>query len=195
MSRGLVGRAHRFVPVAVIAALLVGACSASPPSLEEYVESMERHTDAYVDESQALSFEYQSSVEDGVRRIVAEGGADPTGEALTLVTTQTVQYLALLGDAMDRYHRAIAPLVPTPEVVADHDSYAAAVGFVVSSLAPTRTAVESATSIGEVQLALGSSGFADGQLRWTATCSALEQAVRDQGRGIDLRCVPPVADP
>lgn len=194
MNRWRVRGAHRFVLVAVIAALLAAACTPAP-SLEDYIESMERHTDAYVDESQALSFEYQSAVEDGVRRIVAEGGADPTGEALTLVTTQTVQYLALLGDAMDRYHTAIAPLVPTSEVVADHDAYAAAVGFVVSTLAPTRAAVESATSISEVQLALGSSGFADGQLRWTATCSALEQTVRDQGRGIDLRCVLPVADP
>ncbi len=156
---------------------------------------MERYTDTYVDESQGLSFEYQSAVEDGVRRIVAEGGPDPTGEALTLVTTQTVQYLALLGDAMDRYHAAISPLVPTSEVVADHDAYAAAVEFVVSSLVPTRAAVESATSISEVQFALASSGFADGQLRWTATCTALEQVVRDQGRGIDLRCVLPVVDP
>jgi hypothetical protein len=186
--------AQRLVPVAVITALVTAGCSQAP-SLEDYIESMERHTDLYVDESQALSFEYQSAVEDGVRRIVAEGGADPTGEALTLVTTETVQYLALLGDAMDRYHAAIAPLDATDEVVADHDAYADAVGFVVSSLAPTRAAVEAASSIDEVQLALASSGFADGQLRWTATCSTLEQAVRDQGRGIDLRCVPPVADP
>lgn len=194
MTSRNVRRAHRFVPLAVVAALLAVACSPAP-SLEEYIESMERHTDAYVDESQALSFEYQSAVEDGVRRIVAEGGTDPTGEALTLVTTETVQYLALLGDAMDRYHTAIAPLVPTSEVVADHDAYAAAVGSVVASLPPTRTAVEAATSISDVQVALASSGFADGQLRWTATCTTLEQAVRDQARGIDLRCVPPVADP
>ncbi|HSJ71708.1 MAG TPA: hypothetical protein VLA29_08705 [Acidimicrobiia bacterium] len=194
MTRERARRAHRFVPLGVVAALLTVACSASP-SLEDYIASMERHTDAYVDESQSLSFEYQSAVEDGVRRIVAEGGADPTGEALMLVTSQTVQYLALLGDAMDRYHTAIEPLVPTKEVVADHDAYAAAVGSVVSSLPPTRTAVEAATSISEVQLALASSGFADGQLRWTATCSTLEQTVRDQGRGIDLRCVVPVADP
>jgi hypothetical protein len=194
MTRGRGRSPHRFALMAVVAALLAGACSPAP-SLEDYIESMERHTNAYVDESQALSFEYQSAVEDGVRRIVAEGGADPTGEALTLVTTQTVQYLALLGDAMDRYHTAIAPLIPTTEVVADHDAYAAAVGSVVSSLPPTRLAVEEATSISDVQLALASSGFADGQLRWTATCSALEQTVRDQGRGIDLRCVVPVADP
>lgn len=174
----------------IATSLWVSACSGSP-SLEDYIGEMESATDAWVAESQDLSYDYQSTVEDGVREIVASGAQDPEATAIELVRAETVGYLALLGDLMVRYGEAIAE-PRAPDVIADaHRSYVDAVGFVAASVPDVRVAVEEADSIGAVQLALSSSGFADGQLRWTATCRALEQAVRDEGRGIDLKCIPP----
>lgn len=177
--------------VAALLVTLVGCSSALP--LDEYVTVMESTTDAYVTESQGLSFDYQSAVEDGVRDLVAAGVEDPEAEAVVLVRSETVRYLALLTDAMDRYRAGIDEPEPPGPVVEEHAAYVAAVTFVVDSLPESRAAVESAESLEDVQRALTASGFADGQIRWTATCANLEQAVRNEGRGMDLQCVADVA--
>ena len=177
----------RAVAFALIA-LLVVACSQGL-ALGDYVDEMEAATDAYITESQGLSVDYQGTVEDAVRDLVASGVDDPEAEAVDLVRIETVRYLALLTDAMERYRFAIEDIEPSGAVAADHDAYVAAVALVVDSLPQTRDSVETASSFEEIQLALASSGFADGQLRWTAACTDLEQAVRDEGRGLDLRCV------
>lgn len=186
MSRVLAG--------GLIVAVVLAGCT-TPMALEDYAAAAEGVTDAYVEESQALSFDYQSGVEDGVRAIVESGADDPSAEALDLVVASTVEYLALLSDAMRRYLVAIEALEPPDAVAAAHDAYVDAVDFVLGAIPDTRSAVEGAVDLDAVQLALTSSGFADGQLRWTATCTALEQAVRDEGRGIDLGCVRPEVAP
>lgn len=169
--------------------LMLASC-ASPVSLGGYIEAMERETDAYVVESQNLSYDYQSTVEDGVRAIVASGSDTAEADALALVVEQTTQYLSLLGDAMARYGAALADIDPPSEVADEHAAYVAAVDHVIVSLPPTRDSVAAVDNLADVQYVLGSSGFADGQLRWRATCESLEQAVRDDGQGIDLRCTP-----
>jgi hypothetical protein len=175
-------------------AVLVGACSASA-TLDEYVPTAESLSQGYVEEAQALSFDYQSSVEDGVRDLVEAGAADPQGEAVELVIDETAAYLAMLIDTMGRYLEAFDALDIPSEVAEEHDDYVAAIGVVHGSLPDTKANVEAATELDDLQLALTSSGFADGQLRWTASCTALEQAVRDEGRGINLRCVAPTPTP
>lgn len=196
MQSGGIGQRHWGVRCRSVAALstvavaVVTACS-SPATLDSYIGSMESATDAYVVESQALSFDYQSSVEDGVRALVADDEADDEdteAAAIDLVRAETVGYLAQLGDAMSRYGAAITgPEVPG-SVRDAHDDYVEAVGFVVGALPAARESVEAAATLDGIQRALTASGFADGQLRWTAMCSSLEQAVRDQGRGLDLQC-------
>ena len=178
--------------VVLAGVLTLAACSRGLP-LGDYIEEMEATTDAYITESQGLSVDYQATVEDAVRDLVASGVDDPESEAVDLVRVETVRYLALLTDAMQRYRTAIEEPEPPGPVADAHDAYVTAVGVVVDSLPGTREAVETATSFDEIQLALASSGFADGQLRWTSACSNLEQAVRDEGRGMDLRCVVRVA--
>lgn len=190
---GMGGRSRAvglLVGVAVLVALT--GCSSALP-LDEYVTVMESTTDAYVTESQGLSFDYQSAVEDGVRDLVASGVENPEAEAVDLVRAETVRYLALLTDAMDRYRMGIDEPEPPGSVAEEHVAYVDAVTFVVDSLPESRAAVESAESLDDVQRALTTSGFADGQIRWTATCANLEQAVRDEGRGMDLQCVAEVA--
>jgi len=177
-----------------VAAMVVGGCS-SPMTIDAYADAATTATDAYVAESQTLSYDYQSGLEDGVRAIAADGQPDPTTRAVDLVTRETIAYLALLSDAIARYLSSLEALVP-PKVVSDaHDEYLAAVRFVLDAIPETRDSIEEATDFDAVQLALTGSGFADGQIRWTISCSSLEQAVRDEGVGIDLGCVPPKATP
>lgn len=177
----------------ILVAGVVAASCASPMSFDEYTDAMETATSAYVTESQNLSYDFQSSVEDGVRDLIAQGadptGADPASEAVDLVRDHTVQYLSLLSDAMDRYRDAIAGLEP-PSIVSDaHAAYVDSVTFAVGAIPDARASVEVAESLDDVQTALSGSEFADGQLRWIAACTAVEEAVRGQGRGLDLQCV------
>jgi hypothetical protein len=179
--------------VLVLMVATVGAGCSTSATLDDYVPAAEDLSQTYVEEAQALSFDYQSAVEDGVRAIVEGGAVDPETDAVALVVDETVAYLAVLTDTMGRYLEAFDDLDAPAEVASEHDDYVAAIGVVHASLPGTRSAVEVATQLDEVQVAMTSSGFADGQLRWTASCSALEQAVRDQGTGIDLRCVAPTS--
>lgn len=173
--------------VVVLAITLLSGCT-QPLTIDAYVTEASRAADAYVTESQNLSYDYQSTLEDEVRRIAEEGGDGAIEEATNLVTRETIAYLAVLSDAMRRYASDLNDL-DAPRAIADaHDAHVAAVEAVLSAIPATRDAVESAGDIAAIQLALASSGFADGQARWTITCTALEQAVRDQGSGLDLRC-------
>ncbi|MGI9585324.1 MAG: hypothetical protein ACR2N7_07005 [Acidimicrobiia bacterium] len=180
--------AIRLVAVTVCL-LLAGAACSSALTTEEYAESIGALTDAYVIESQNLSYDYQSAVEDGVRAIVAEEAPDSEEAAVALIANESVQYLALLGDSMDRYIIALDALAPPGSLDTEHDAYVAAIVAVHGALPQTRDAVGVATDIPAIQLALSSSGFADGQIRWTATCTVLEEAIRAEGRGVDLRCL------
>ena len=168
--------------------LVLGAagCSAAV-SIDDYADEMSAAASAYVEEAQALSLRYQSGVEDGVRELV-ETSESPEEEVVALVRQQTVSYLVLLEDAMHRFSTAIGDIEPAPEVEQEHDAYVASVDLVVGSLPATRAGISEATSLDEVGYTLNASGFADGQDRWTATCASLEQAVRDEGRGMDLKC-------
>jgi len=175
---------------ALMVSMLLGATACSSAlSTEEYAESISTLTDAYVVESQNLSYDYQSAVEDGVRELVAGDSQDPEAEAVELIAHESVQYLALLGDSMDRYLIVLGELTPPGSVESQHDAYLAAIAVVHGALPQTRDAVGAAADIPAIQLALTSSGFADGQIRWTAACGALEEAIRTDGRGADLRCV------
>ncbi len=174
--------------------VLIAGCS-SPLSTEQYADSIGTLTDAYVVESQNLSYDYQSSVEDGVRILVDEGGDDAATEAVALIRNESVQYLALLGDSMDRYVVALRKLSAPGPLADKHDDYVSAIVFVHEALPETRDAVAAAKDIASIQLALTSSGFADGQIRWTAACASLEEAIRSEGRGVDLRCVRPDVTP
>lgn len=176
------------------AVVMLTGCS-SPMSIDGYADAATAATDAYVSESQSLSYDYQSTLEDGVRAIASDGEPDPAGRAVELVTHETVAYLAVLSDAMNRYLHDLEELSPPSGVSDAHAEYLGAVRFVLDAIPSTRDAVEGATDITAVQLALTTSGFADGQTRWTVACSALERAVRDQGKGIDLGCVPPEPPP
>ena len=188
-------RARFRVAVPMLMAAALGASCSGSVTVDDYVRDAEGLSLAYVEEAQSLSFDYQRSVEGGVRAIVEGGAADPETDAVMLVVDETVAYLAVLTDTMGRYLEAFDALDAPAEVASEHDDYVAAIGVVHASLPATRSAVEVATGLDEVQVAMTSSGFADGQLRWTASCSALEQAVRDQGTGIDLRCVAPTSTP
>jgi hypothetical protein len=185
----------RFTLLVLALAVAVASGCSTPATLDDYVPAAEGLSAAYVEEAQALSFDYQSSVEDGVRAIVEAGATDPETDAVTLVIDETVAYLAVLTDTMGRYLDAFDALHAPTEVSGEHEAYVSAIRVVHASLPGTRSAVQVATQLDAVQLAMTSSGFADGQLRWTASCSALEQAVRDEGTGIDLRCVAPSSTP
>lgn len=169
--------------------LLVTAGCSSALTVEDYVEEIEAVANAYVTEAQGLSYAYQSGVEDGVRDLL-ESSDDPEGDAVELVRAETMNYLVLLEDAMLRYSESLTSMNPPDAVSEEHGAYLAAVDAVLASLPETRAAITGASSLEDVAFALGTSGFSDGQARWTATCLALEQSVRDEGKGLDLKCEP-----
>lgn len=176
--------------IAAAVALVATACS-NPMPLDEYAELLTTTTDGYVVESQNLSYDYQKAVEDGAREIVASGADDAEEQVLILARQQTAQYLGLLSDAMLRYHAALSEMEPPGEVADAHGQFVDAVGAVLKALPAAKQGVEDAESLDEIQQALTASGFADGQFRWTATCSSLEQSIKDAGQAVNLRCVKP----
>ncbi len=184
----------RLVRAALGVVIVASACSTAL-STEEYVSGISAIADAYVLESQNLSYDYQSSVEDGVREIVDSGVDDAEGDAVELIAAKSVEYLALLGDAMGRYLTLLRELSPPAAINEHHDAYVAAVVVVHDALPDTRDSVAAAGDIGAIQLALTSSGFADGQIRWTTSCTSLEEAIRAEGLGVDLGCVRPETTP
>ena len=174
--------------LAFAAVLVAAGCSSSMP-IDEYAAELSQIAEDYVVESQDLSYDYQSSVEDGVREIVEAGQDDAAESAVELVRTETVQYFAMLSDAMGRYLDRLDELSPPGEVSAEHDAYVAAVRNVYGSIPDARDTVAEASSLEDVQLSLTASGFADGQLRWTTTCVSLEEAIKEQGQDVTLRCI------
>lgn len=185
----MTGRSALGVVACVLAGFAVG-CSTTPLlTVDEYADAASGATEAYVAESQQLSLTYQKKVEREVAAIVDAGADTAVTEATTLVRTETVMYLALLDDAILRYVAAMDELAPPETIEEAHDSYIVVVESVQVTLPGMREAVAEAKSIPEIQAALLGSGFSDGQAAWVATCGTLEQAVRDEGRGVDLKCV------
>ena len=182
---------RRLVLVAMSVALLASACASSGQTLDEYADALTTETDAYVVESQNLSYDYQSGVEDGARELLATDVDDPETAVTTLFRQGTVEYLALLTDAMLRYLTALKAMEPPSDVAEAHDAFVSAVTAVGDAIPDAKAAVEEASDLDGIQRGLTASGFADGQFRWTATCQSLEAAIVDAGRAMDLRCVRP----
>ncbi|MEN8041751.1 MAG: hypothetical protein ABFR95_09635 [Actinomycetota bacterium] len=181
----------RALLVVLLWAVLVvaAACSAPKMSVAEYVEAVEGATDAYIAEAQALAVTFHDSVESQVAQIVDEPPDDPVAAATEVTVTEMSLYLSLLEDAMGRYVDALRELNPPDTLTAAHDEYVAATESVHGAMPATREAVLTANDLDEVQAAVAGSGFRDGQLRFQSSCTSLEQAVRDQGTGVDLGCV------
>ena len=182
MTRRLFG----LLAIAVVAA----ACGAPRLSVSEYAVVVEDATDAYIAESKALSGTFQESVEDEIASIAESGEGDLLELASKVTSRETVQYLALLEDAMARYLEVLNAVVPPDSLSGAHEAYVAALQSVRASMPVTRTGVEQATDLAGIQTAITSSGFSDGQLRLQAACADLESAVRSHGHGIDLGCTP-----
>ena len=185
------GFSGTMVATVVAIASLAAACSSpSTLTLDEYVDAASASTNTYVDQTQSLGFSFQRTVEDGVAAIAARGGEAAVKDATDLVRTETVKYLGLLDDAMLQYVEDLGSLRAPEAITADHDAYLAIIESVEVSLQPMREMVDNAASIADIQAALVGSGFSDGQKAWVAVCKQLEQRVRDEGRGIDLKCEP-----
>ncbi len=181
-----------FVMIGLLS-VLAGSCAEPSLSVEEYATAIDVETDAYISEAQTLSIMYQRTVEDQIAVLAARGEEDLLSMAAAMTADETVQYLALLEDAMMRYLNALGTLKPPSLLAEGHDAYLRAITSVQSSMPATRDAVGSAGDLDAIRAAITGSGFSDGQLRLRATCSALESAVRAEGRGLDLGCARPSA--
>lgn len=181
-------------PGAVIAAfgIVVGACSGSALSPSAYAEAVERTTDDYIEQSQALSSAFQATVEQEVARIVETDVEDPVAAAIDLTKREMVSYLTLLEDAMGRYAEQLSEIAPPERLEQAHNDYVTAVRVVQRGMPETRAAVASALELDGIEAAIAGSGLQDGQYRLTKTCMSLEAAVRSEGHGVDLGCTRPL---
>ncbi len=180
----------RSVAVLLVGALIAAACSQPEPmSLDAYAESMNEVMEAYVLESQQISLSYRRAVEAQVEELLSSGAKADLEGAMTIVRSETANFLALLDDAMGRYHADMAEMVPPDQLAERHDAYLEIVESVRSTLPASRDALAETTTFEQVLSSLVGSGFADGQAAWTAACESLESAIRDGGRGADLKCV------
>lgn len=181
---------RRLTHLLVAGALFAAGCSqAEQMPLDEYADAMTKATASYVLESQGISLRYQIAVEGQVEALVSSGVDADLDGAMVIVRSETANFLALVDDAMGRYHAGIAALA-RPTVVAElHDAYLDIIASVRSTLPASRDALGETTTFEQVLASLVGSGFADGQAAWTAACQSLESAIRDQGRGVDLKCV------
>ena len=180
--------------VGLFAVLLVG-CTQPALSVDAYASSLELSADAYVADAQSLSSGYQDRVIDEVRSVLESDPDDAASRAVEITSGATTDYLSVLADDMLVFVDTMEGLNPPPEVREEHDEFVAAVRSVNQSIPATIDVVATADSIDEIRFALTSSGFADGQIRWTAACTALENAVRSMGTGIDIGCIRPEVVP
>ncbi|MFV1999552.1 MAG: hypothetical protein ACC654_04230 [Acidimicrobiia bacterium] len=178
----------------LFAVFLVGCSQAALP-VAEYVRAMETTADVYVADSQELSAQYQDQVISEITDMAQDAPPDADILAVGIARSATKDYLEVLANEMLRFVDAMEALAPPVDVAQDHDEFVASVRSVYSSMPRTVAEVGQADSLDEIRLALTASGFADGQIRWTAACTALESSVRLLGSGIDLGCVRPQVVP
>ena len=176
----------------VLLTVLASACSLGSQSSAEYAAALGESTDNYIDESQTLSATFHSTVEVEIKVLAESGESDVVALATDVTRRETVQYLAVLEDAMTRYVEALRSMSPPGSLVDAHDAYVDAIDAVRYSMPATRTRVGEATDLTGIQTAITGSGFSDGQLRLRAACSSLEAAVRQDGHGVDLGCTRPL---
>ena len=93
-------------------AFLAGACSAEVSSSAEYATMLGNSTDDYIQEAQALSATFHSTVEDKIKVLAASGEGDVVVLATDVTMRETVQYLAVLEDAMTRYVEDLKSMPP-----------------------------------------------------------------------------------
>jgi hypothetical protein len=177
-----------FWAVAAMMAVGVVACSGTPPSVASFAEAATDSSQAYVRESQQISSSYQRTVEIKVLDIVATGPDTSIDEATNLVRTETVAYLALLTDALGRYVDDFSAIEVPDAIRSERDTYLNILSRSRDAIPTMRDAVSGAGTIPDIQRVLVSSALADAQIALENSCLALEQAVRDQGQGIDLKC-------
>lgn len=175
--------------VVALMAVSLSACSGVEPTLADFARQTSDAAEAYVEESQQLSSSYQRTVEIKVQDIVATGGDSKVEQATELVLTETVAYLAVLTDAMGRYVDEFTSVAVPSSVEEERNGYVSVLTGAYNSLPDLRDDVAASTGIPEIQRVLVSSAFADSQPALESSCLALEQSVRDQGQGIDLKCV------
>lgn len=169
-------------------AVVLSACATQTLTVSEYAETIDSATALYISESQTLSANFQFAVQDEVNRIVASDVEQPLRLATEATVKEMTLYLAFLEDSIERYTESMQSMNPPKSLDEAHSAYVEATVSVRVSMPATREAVGAAVSLDAVQRAIGSSGFVDGQLRWTATCRTLEAAIRSEGSGVDLGC-------
>lgn len=178
----------------LFAVFLVGCSQAALP-VAEYVQAMEEAADVYVADSQELSSQYQEQVISEITEMAQGAPPDADTLAVGIARSATMDYLEVLTNQMLRFVDDMEELTPPSDVRDEHDEFVAAVRSVHSAMPRTVAEVGQAGSLDDIRLALTASGFADGQIRWTAACTALESSLRSLGNGLDLGCVRPQAVP
>lgn len=158
-------------------------------SLDAYAQSITEATDAYVLESQEISLRFQLGVEDQIDELVSSGAQQDLEGAMSIVRFETTAFLDRLDEAMGTYHAGMAEMVPPDQVAERHDAYLRIIESVRSTIPASREALADTTTFDEVLTSLVGSGIADGQAAWTSACESLEAAIRQGGRGADLKCV------
>ncbi len=176
--------------------LLTAACGGdSALSIEDYFAAVETETARYDQATDDIANAFSTQLDIAFEDFSAAAtDADEATAAAGLETLTTVAVNAtrtsfeLTAAELDQFISTMDALEPPDEVAAEHEEAIAALRASRAAIDPTIDAVNQITALADLEPVLAGSAFADSRVRLESSCTALEQAGRDNGVEVDLDC-------
>lgn len=186
----------RFTGVIVAIMLLAAACGGdSALSMEDYFAAVETETARYDQATDDIANAFSAQLDAAFADYSAAAtDADEATAAAGLVALTTVAADAtrtsfeLTAVQLDQFITTMDALAPPDDVAAEHDEAVAALRASRAAIDPTIAAINQVTALADLEPVLAGSAFADSRVRLESSCTALEQAGRDNGVEVDLDC-------
>jgi hypothetical protein len=186
----------RFTGLVVAAMLLVAACGGDAAlSIEDYFAAVETETARYDQATDDIASAFSAQLDSAFADYSAAAtGADEAAaaaglEALTNVAVDATRTsFELTGVELDESIATMDALEPPDEVADEHEEAVAALRASRAAIDPTIDAINEITTLEELEPVLAGSAFADSRPRLERSCTALEDAGRNNGVETDLDC-------
>jgi hypothetical protein len=180
----------RAVAALCAAVVVLAACSSNGMPLDEYAAAVEGEATDYADEVSSLFEQNVGDLDTAVSRLQDEVEGEALVAAALAETARLASMLfAGISDASDRFVADLDALDAPASLEAEHRAYLDALAASREGAGALLPDLAAATTFDDIDRAIGSSGFSDAQPRVDAACKNLQQAIREQGPSVDLRCI------